>query len=144
MVGQLSHFGAVQTSNEQVRVGVIYVPANDAAAAHEEHPLAIGRDDGRGETALRVGNDALFRARGIIDFPQFALSGGIGARTDVGRFALQRIGIHPIAIRGQEIVLHIVAPNADIACLLAGKENLCVVINVLKSVKSAGAAFVME
>lgn len=130
MIGQLRHFGAVQTGNKQVRIGVIYVSTNDAAATHEEHPLAIGRDDRRGKTALRVGNDALFRARGIIDFPQFALSGGIGARTDVGRFALQRIGIQAVAIRGQEIVLHIVTPDADIACLLAGKENLAHVIRI--------------
>lgn len=46
VVGQLRHLCAVQAGDIEVGVQVVDITADDAAAAHKEHPAAVGRNDG--------------------------------------------------------------------------------------------------
>ena len=46
VVGQLRHLCAVQAGDVEVGIQVVDVPADNAAAAHKEHPAAVGRNDG--------------------------------------------------------------------------------------------------
>ena len=69
MVGELRHVGAVQPCYKYVGIHIGERPACNLAASYKQEPFAVGRNDWRGETPLRVGDDAFFRPRLVIDFP---------------------------------------------------------------------------
>lgn len=124
VVGQLRHLRAVQAGDVEVGIQVVDVPADNAAAAHKEHPAAVGRNDGGSEAALGVGDNTFFGTCDVIDFPQLAKPGSIDARTDKGGLVAQGAGIHAVAVCGQEIVADVVAPDADVFRFEACKEYL--------------------
>lgn len=124
MIRQLRHARSVQPCHEDVGIHVSECPADNGAAADEQHPLPVRGDDGRGETALRVGDDAFLCSRLVVDFPYLALACRVEAGAYVGRLLLQRIGVHAVGEGGKEVVFHVVAPNAHVLHLHPCEEYL--------------------
>ena len=123
VIGELGEVRAVETGHADVRIIIGNGTALYLAAPHAQEPLPVGRDGRRGKVAPGLGDDALLHPGLIVDFPDFAVACRIGTDADERAFALHGIGVEALGIVGQEVVLHVVAPNAGAVVLLSREEN---------------------
>lgn len=124
MIGELRETRTVKPADKEVGVPERHAGSLDVAVADEKHPLAVGRDRGRGEAPLGVGEQALFHAGPIVHFPQLAAAFTVLAYAEERRLAGQRAGIHACGVAGQEVVGGTEGPDARAIGFGARKEDV--------------------
>lgn len=124
MIGELRETRTVKPADKEVGVPERHAGSFDVAVADEKHPLAVGRDRGRGEAPLGVGEQALFHAGPVVHFPQLAAAFSVLSHAEERRLAGQRAGIHACGVAGQEVVGGTEGPDARAIGFGARKEDV--------------------